>query len=251
MSENMKKNNGFSLIELSIIIAVFATLLTSLLAAGRIDNESENVQEVEKRLFEIEKALEFFQKANGYLPCPASRTAAYGTASYGVSVDCSAATAAAAPAGTANLGTGAGDAYQVRVGAIPTRTLGISDEAGLDPWGNRLTYMVIRSLGVDSATYTAFSTTQTTDLFQIVNRASTVIYGTTNAQIVKYAIVSHGSDGKGAYNKNGILGVACSTTSAERENCNNTKNVMLDGINDIVATSNATYFNDFVRFRPK
>jgi prepilin-type N-terminal cleavage/methylation domain-containing protein len=251
MNKNMKQNNqGFSLIELSIIIAVFAVLLTSILAGGGIKNESENVTSVEKRMFEVEKAIAFFQKANGYLPCPASRTDAYGSATYGVSVSCAPATAAAAPAGTANIGA-AGDTYQVRIGAIPTRSLGISDEAGLDPWGNRITYMIIRSLGVDSATYTAFSTAQTTDLFQIVNRSSTVTYGTTNAQIVKYVIISHGSDGRGAYNKNGLLGVACSTTAAERENCNTTKNVMQDGINDVVASSNANYYNDFVRYKPK
>ncbi len=253
MRKYIKSIEGFSLIELSIIITVFAVLLTSLLAGSRINVESENVISVEKKMFEVEKALAFFQKANGYLPCPASRIVGYDNANYGVSVDCSSATATAAPAGTVNIdnGTGAADTYQVRVGAIPTRTLGLPDAAALDAFGNRLSYMIIRSLGVDSATYTGFSSAQPTDLFQVVDKVGAPIYGGSNAQIIKYVVLSHGADGKGAFNKNGVRALACPTIPKDSENCDDDKLVMQGAINDTVATSNVAYYNDYVRYKAK
>ncbi len=245
-SSSQAKQYGFSLVELSIIIAVFAVVITSLLSGSGIKTENSDVISVKAELDNVESALAFFQKSNGFLPCPASRTAAPSNAAYGVSVDCT--NTAANPAdGTINIGA-SGDIYQVRVGTIPTRTLGLADSAALDPWGNRLSYMIIRSLGVSSTSYSSFNPTQNTDFFQIVNKTRAVIYGSNTSEIVKYAVLSHGADGQGAFNKNGIQGLACGGSAADAENCNATKQIMVDGVSDVVQTNNSTYYNDYVRY---
>jgi hypothetical protein len=244
-----KNISGFSLIEMSIIITVFAVLSVSILAGRENVVEAEQVENISAKLDKIEAALKFYLKANSVLPCPARRDIAYGDAGFGESVSCAPATAAAAPTGTINVGA-AGDDYQLRVGAIPTRTLGLPDDYALDPWGRQFTYVIIRKLGDTTTTY-ASANVQATDLFQIVNRAGAVLFGSTNAQIVRYAIISHGSDGKGGFNRNGIQ-IACSTVAADRRNCTfSPKSVMQDSVNDSVASNDSNYYNDFVRYLAK
>jgi hypothetical protein len=234
---------------MSIIITIFSILSVSILAGRENVAETEQVKNLSVKLDKIEAALKFYLKANSLLPCPARRDVAYGDVGFGESVSCAPATAAAAPAGTINVGISTDD-YQLRVGALPTRTLGLSDEYALDPWGRQFTYVIIRKFGDTSATY-ASANVQATDLFQIVNRAGAVQFGSTNAQIVRYAIISHGSDGKGGFNRNGIQ-LSCSTVAADRRNCTfSPKSVMQDFINDSVTSNNSNYYNDYVRYIAK
>ena len=235
---------GFSLIELSIIITMFSLLMAGILGSQTLNREVTRITAEGTNLTALQKSIQAFYQKNKYLPCPASRTQAPDTATYGTSTDCSLTTA---PAGTVHVGTAADD-YQLRIGAVPTRTLGIADRLGIDPWGNRITYALMRKLGVDAATYTAYAPTATTGYFQIVDGTGAATYGSSTTTIVAYALITHGSDGKGAYTKQGAAGIACSTTSLDKENCNADKKFMDAPVNE---TQGATYFDDFIRWVKK
>jgi prepilin-type N-terminal cleavage/methylation domain-containing protein len=237
--------HGFSLIELSIIIAIFSVLMAGMLGGRTIQREAERVEGADASMDAAQKALQYFFQEKGYLPCPASLTAAPGTVNYGISTDCA---LTAAPAGTTHIGT-ATDEYQLRVGALPTRTLGMADGAGVDGWGNRLTYVIPRMLGVDAAGYTGYAPTQTTGFFQLTDAAGTVTYGSSTSEIIAYALISHGADGRGAYTKDGIAGIGCATTEADKENCDADKQWIDAPVNDQV--TGATYYYDFTRWIKK
>jgi prepilin-type N-terminal cleavage/methylation domain-containing protein len=238
--------HAFSLIELSIVLAVFAVVAVGVFSSREVGQEEVQVTSVDDTLDQVEQALAFYLKHYGYLPCPASRTESIDSANYGVSVSCAAATATAAPAGTENIGANT-DEYQLRVGMIPTRTLGIPDKYALDAWGNRLTYAMIRTLGVDKATYDAYAPTQASDYFQVVDKTGAVLYGNNNTELISYVILSHGSDGKGAYGKGGVQTIACPTGIGDTENCNTTKQFIVDVVNQ--TDTGTQYFNDYVRWK--
>jgi type II secretory pathway pseudopilin PulG len=230
---------GFSLVELAIIITIFSLLLAGLMNGKTIKRETQRVEAADAAMDTLQYSLQAFFQKNGYLPCPASLAAAPDTATYGISTDCS---LTAAPAGTTHVGN-ATDEYQIRVGAVPTRTLGIADGYGLDAWGNRLSYVVLRQAAVDQAGYDAYVPTQASDYFQIVNAAAAVTYGVSSSELIAYALINYGADGRGAFSKAGSAGLACSTTSADAENCDADKQWMDAPVNEI---QGASYFYDFV-----
>ncbi len=235
---------GFSLIELCIIITVFSLLMAGILGSQNLNREVARMTSENSGLNALQKSIQAFYQTNKYLPCPASRAQAPDTAGYGVSTDCSLTTA---PAGTVHVGVAADD-YQLRIGAVPTRALGLPDRMGIDPWGNRITYVLMRKLGMDAAGYTAYAPTATTGYFQIVDAAGAVTYGSSTTTIVAYALITHGADGKGAYTKQGTAGVACSTTALDKENCNADKKFMDTAVNE---APGASYFDDFIRWVKK
>jgi prepilin-type N-terminal cleavage/methylation domain-containing protein len=248
---------GFSLIELSIVLAVFAVVAVGIFSKREVGQEHVQVTSVGDTLDQVEQALAVYIKHYGYVPCPASRIESTDSAAYGVSVNCDATTASSAPAGTDNIGTNT-DEYQLRIGAIPTRTLGLPDNYALDAWGNRLTYAIIRTLGIDKATYDAYTPTQTTNYFQVVNKTGTILFGNNSSELLNYVVISHGPDGKGAYSKSGMQTVACSETIAghsnteqahDTKNCNGTKQFVLDAVNQ--TTTGTDYFNDFGKWGKK
>lgn len=68
------KTNGFSIIELAIVLAIVSTLLGGLLLSLSQVRESNNRNDTDKTLNDIEEALYGFAQANGRLPCPATTT---------------------------------------------------------------------------------------------------------------------------------------------------------------------------------
>jgi type II secretory pathway pseudopilin PulG len=243
---NLPSQAAFSLIELAMIITVFSMLMAGLLSSQTLRQDAVEVSKQEDGLDVVQEAIAVFLKQKSFLPCPASLAAAPDTALYSVS-SADSCVNTTAPAGMRHVGNAA-DPYQIRIGAVPTRTLGIPDRYAFDPWGNRISYVVMRNLAVDSATFSAFSPTATSGYFQIVDSAGAVTYGTSNTTLVAYILVMHGADGKGATSKQGTSGVACSTTAADKENCDDDKQFMDTLFNQ---TSGATYFDDIMRWVKK
>jgi hypothetical protein len=177
-------------------------------------------------LSEINAAIIAYQRSKNHrLPCPASLSSGSGVE------DC----AASPPAGTTDVGTGGA----VRIGALPTRTLGLPDSAGEDKWGNKLTYAVVKTH---------------TDVFQFSNpvaagagiNVTTATSGSTISNQA-YIVVSHGKDGKGATPAKAVsVGIACTSTSGQdQNNCTNDQNFSALGMN---IEPGANYFDDIVIF---
>lgn len=110
----MKKDCGFTLVEMAIVLAIVALLLGSLLPtiSGQIEQQRRN--ETRKQMDEIKEALTGYAIINGTLPCPTTTTDPV-NANYGVAdITCSANAAA--------------DGY------LPWKTLGVAET---DAWGSR------------------------------------------------------------------------------------------------------------------
>ncbi len=124
----MNKQNGFSLIEMAVVLMIVGLLLAGLMPTLSSQMEQRQTNETRKQLDEIQQALIGFAIANDRLPCPASSSsngmenfAAGGSAANGI---CS-------------------NFYD---GFVPAAALGIMpvDAQGymLDGWNSRIRYAV-------------------------------------------------------------------------------------------------------------
>lgn len=127
------KHNGFTLIEMAVVMLILSFLLISVFMPFSAQRETADIRKAGEELLAIEEALYGFAIAQGRMPCPASGT------SGGVE------------ATTANI---PGVDCSVVMGFVPANTLGIKgnfncDGLLLDPWGNPYRYAVTR---VDTGT---------------------------------------------------------------------------------------------------
>ena len=174
------RNNGFSLVELAIVLVIVA-LLTSglLLGISAQRNATENV-DARHQLDNIRDALLGFAMANGRLPCPALPNLANSDAN----------------AGKENCAQ--------PHGVLPWATLGLPET---DPWGNRFTYFA-------SAKFTAVPTGGAQAGFTLATGVAPDTSGLANikefgssgsdiATDLPAVIVSHGSRAAGAWQPGG------------------------------------------------
>ncbi len=125
LQSHWRRQKGFTLVELSIVILVMGLLLGGLLMPLSKQRENAKLRDGLEMLEAARASIEGFALTNGYLPCPAT------PASAGVS---------AAVAG----------ACSVQHGFVPATTLDLNgqrndDNLLLDPWGAPLRYSVSNS----------------------------------------------------------------------------------------------------------
>jgi prepilin-type N-terminal cleavage/methylation domain-containing protein len=132
----MRRSNGFTLIEVAMVVVVIGLLLTILIGMSASLIAQQRAQTTRSRLANIDTALSLFVAANKRLPCPADGTIASATggdenATY------------AEPFRTCK------DDQQH--GVVPWRALGLSAADIEDGWGTRFTYRVGPALVHQSA----------------------------------------------------------------------------------------------------
>ncbi len=198
----MRRQHGFTLVEIAIVLAIVGLLLGGLLVPLSAQVDSQRNSETVKTLNDIREALTGFALANGRLPCPADPTVPSGTAGAGVE--------------RASCNTG-----NNMHGVVPWTTLGVPET---DAWGRRYTYRVASAFAdpIASATYGAGctpTTTPTQSSFALCSPGDiTVTDGAVNiATNVPAVIVSHGKNGLGAYTSAGIP-LPASTDPGELDN---------------------------------
>jgi prepilin-type N-terminal cleavage/methylation domain-containing protein len=129
--------DGFSLVEMAVVLAIVGLLLAGLLLPLGTQLEQRQITETTRRLEEARDALIGFAIVNGRLPCPA--TAAAGTGDE------------APPVVTGICTTN----YS---GFLPAKALGFqpTDSSGyaLDAWGNRIRYAVSATTWGTAARFT-------------------------------------------------------------------------------------------------
>lgn len=194
----VRRANGFTLIEMGVVLFIIVLVLGSLLVPLTTQVEQRQIGDTEKTLAEIREALIGFAVANGYLPCPDKVTALPG-------------------GGTANDGvedvTAAGACVATSEGNVPWVTLGVGSN---DVWGNRFRYQVTAAFAsrAPGATFTLTSA-GTITVCSGTGCGATARY-TTDAVAV---VISLGKNGLGAINANtGTANPAPPVASDENEN---------------------------------
>lgn len=189
----MRKQRGFTLVELAVALAIVGLLLGMLIVPLNAQVDQQRISDTQKQLNLITEAILGFAVANGRLPCPATP-------------------------GTANTVAGAGSENKpgatcaLSDGVLPWAALGLPET---DAWGRRFTYRVTTAMADDPAGGLQASFTLT-DNGGITIKSSAA--GVTIASNVAAVVVSHGKNGLGAYQTSGaqIAGAA----GDELENAN-------------------------------
>lgn len=216
-SQPRHSQRGVSLIESCIFIMVLAIVVMAASPMLRIYLTNKHTLKTEDSVSLAQAALnDYFQK-NHRFPCPAPRTAAVDTASYGKETTCNAA-ASGLPTGTLADGTSRALGRKnipVRIGALPVRTLGVADNTDIDGFDHRLIYAVTEN-------YATTSAPDSLDKGAITVRDSNGNNTTSDEGNVIYTVVAPGADRRGAYNSSGQLLAACGSSSTPAgENCDN------------------------------
>ena len=232
-------------------MAVLIVVLTMVAATAMLENDVNrkwgSQVEMQSQMVEISNALRAFQRSNHRLPCVAPLTLAANTAvtaatSTGTTPlrngqelpECSHASGLNATLqGTRRINVGG---RFVRIGALPTQTLGISPSLGIDKWKSRILYAVSEEL--TDAYLFASSTGRIT-----IQRGATIIMSD-----AAYAIISHGPNRKGAFaSLTGATAAPCTGSGFDIENCDTTNAVFAD--NDIQFELGTTFNDDIISYQ--
>jgi len=244
MNAKPQKNQGFTLIEVAIVMLIGGLLTAALAAALTVYIQKTRLDVSKKRLEAIQEAVQTFVSQNGSYPCPARFLSPMDDANFGVAVpNC----AGAAPGGTDDTVRTAGratpaPARNVRIGSVPVRTLNLPDDFMADAWGNRFTYAVTEAL-TDNDTFDA----DEGGIFVIDSAGNNVIVHPA-AGSGHYAIVSHGRNRSGAIPLSGGAAATCppnNATNLDAENCNRDATFR----NSILISEGTTQFDDLLRAR--
>jgi len=252
MDINMRLNStspatrGFSLVELSMVIAIIGISLSGALDLATTSTTAQMISSTNARLDAVEQALQVFVLNNQRLPCPADATASQISAGF---------EGAATVNGCANSNFSSGTVYE---GMVPTKTLGLSDQYMADAWNRRFTYVVDARFANSASTAICSSTTasqmcfKNTTIPQSTDTSSIKINGSSGTQIAAnaaYAIISHGPNGSGAWIYSGsATRIAASSDADEKSNTGNDAGTF-DNI--FVQKDATTTFDDIARYSTK
>lgn len=204
----MTQQNGFSLVELSVVLSIIAVLIGASIILTNKQLLTNQLNHSHDKLEAISEAIQQHLALSGDMPCPAPFNAALSSATFGVSTVC----ADAAVAGETI------DIDNIRIGTVPTRSLNIPDDYMFDAWDMRITYAVVKELATigsfDGYTIPATSVITINDKYAVAQLDTT-----NNVDTVAYILISHGKDKAGARNKTGTTTNTCADTNLDDENC--------------------------------
>lgn len=198
-----RAQTGYSLLELSIVLVITGVMAGSSLLLGMSQLENARRKANEKKMDAIETALMSFRTVNGRLPCPASYTLSPSSASFGVQV-ADPGTCTSAPFGPVT---------EVVEGAVPVRTLGLSDDFIYDAWGRKFAYAIDRIMTATNV-FPSYPTNESCGHITINDQA-----GTARSTGAIYTLLSFGPTGHGGYIQSSTRNSTGSTNANEQQNC--------------------------------
>jgi prepilin-type N-terminal cleavage/methylation domain-containing protein len=184
----LKRNRGFTFIELSISLFLMSIIAISMVAISNAVSTYNKKKLTEQKLNKIEQAISIFLTNNERLPCPASLLLDDSQSTFGVE--------------DTSFGAGiteSGTSNKLAYGQVPTKTLNLSDEYAFDGWGNKISYAVQDDFA--STTTDNFEKTHY-DTAQIIIKSDGVSGENVTTDAI-YVLISHGENGYGAYNSSG------------------------------------------------
>lgn len=170
-----KHRQGFSLLEMAVVLVIISALLGGLLVSLSTTQEMNNRQTTEQRLGEILEAIYGFAQSTGRLPCPAT----------------AASNGAEAPLGGGNC--------TQQHGFVPAVTLGVSgavnsDGLLVDEWLNPYRYSVTTANGNAFTTANGMRAIGMAALTPDLRVCSAAACGTEIASGVPVVVLSMGAD---------------------------------------------------------
>jgi prepilin-type N-terminal cleavage/methylation domain-containing protein len=194
MLVRINRKNGFTLIELTMVLFIVSLLLASFLSPLSTRLEQQNREKTADKLSEIKESLLGYALINGRLPCP----------------DCPDGTVGTCSAGTPNDGvedtytSGSDNICRSNVGNLPWVDLQSSEH---DAWSRHFTYAVSSGFS-DDVDGTGCGTAAVGISFELCSNGDIDVYdsyiiGTTGypstaslvAENVPAIVISHGRDG--------------------------------------------------------
>lgn len=142
---------GFSLIELAVVMAIVALLLGTMMVTLSAQTEQRNAEDTRRRLDQARELLLTYALVKGRLPCPARYTSAASHSQGAESFCTSAATSSTSTCAGSETSTeqSHGTCSNHFDGFLPAATIGYqqtdSDGFAVDAWGNRIRYAVART----------------------------------------------------------------------------------------------------------
>jgi hypothetical protein len=222
MVKAKKDKQGFSLVIVAGMIVVLTVVVMTFMETSGVDRKLNESRSTNQKLETIRDAMKAFHNSNGFLPCPARRDIAMNNSAYGQSSDCT----VAVPSDITQTGT-------IRIGVVPTKTLGLSDAAGVDIWGRKLTYAVVTNL----ATIGSYGGTL----------GSITVNGDNPTSVAAFVVVSHGASGSGAKSREGRdTALTCGSTTLDAENCDTDATFTQNPHSVGIATTAANFYDDFI-----
>ena len=186
--------SGFTLIEMAVVVIIsgfiFIPLMAVFVQKDLDDKRTENLESNQR----LVNAVTFFYKQNGRYPCPADLDTAPADADFGVE--------------NCGITTTSG----VKVGALPTTTLGLPFHQSINRFGWKHIYAVTSDL-TDTTTF------DNSTAVEVISTAG----GSASTVEVPFLLVNTGEDGKGSSSLYGVENIlSCTTGSArDQENCDN------------------------------
>lgn len=266
MDRPSRRPDGFTLIEVVVVLLIFGFVLAMAAAVTRGIVASQNRSTTVTRMAGVDAALAQFVQQQKRLPCPADG-----------SLDSS-----NNNAGVEGARTAAGCTGNLANGVVPWRALAITETDATDGWGRRLTYRLDPTLGANSgmdmsycdpagqealAPPTACNTACTSTALASCTPPTQFLKGrgltvkTVGGVTVMdptlaaptgaaYVVISAGETGGGGYLNSGTLG-ASTVTDGNEELKNYASQGYVAGVtyylDDAVnTTSGATHFDDVV-----
>jgi len=201
-----RRNRGFTLVELAIVLVIIALLTSGLLMGITAQRASAENSDAQRQLDNIREALIGFAMSNGRLPCPAQANMP--------NTDDNSGKELAPPCDGA-----------LQHGVLPWKTLGLPET---DPWGRRFTYSVssFDSNASPSKSFARALPTGALASFSLTTIGSANVREAWNstaaiASNLPVVIVSHGSNGAGAFLPTGAqLPASADPNEAENSNAN-------------------------------
>lgn len=209
----LRRSDGFSLIELAIVLVVIGLLIGGGLVALQVATERQSRTEQERQLADVRDALYGYVVAEGRLPCPADRDDPDGE--------------------SATTGSDCTDS----TGALPWVELGVGQR---DAWGDHLLYHVhdrfaapLPPDGEDGVVFDLTTQTDNADEIMVVDLDGAPVSRRAVAVVVSFA----GQGGQvwtdAGFNCPGFDGPADGFSTEETDNCNRDSDFVAGGYRDV------------------
>jgi prepilin-type N-terminal cleavage/methylation domain-containing protein len=245
---------GFSLIELSIAMAIIGALLVSGFNVVNGNNNLNKKTDTQRRMKIIEKAIAAFVNIYDRLPCPGDITLPNSNTNSGVEYCNTSASSylynvPSVPTSPTNY---IGINNYVKIGSVPYIALKLPKEYVSDAWGNNFIYAVTLSMaGTSTSTYgtpttVAYLESANMGLIKVIDSQNS-----TRSNNAAYVLMSTGDNGYGGYPRASSTRNATPTDAKELQNYQAACATSSTNCATFAALEQTSTYDDIVHFKQK